>query len=94
MADRERIVEVITRAIEWFDFDEPEDTALSLAKVVLANLQAKGFEVVERAAATSYDICAIHLAPRAVSEDPRVCWEYDGQNDCRFASTLEVGGDS
>lgn len=36
------------------------------------------------------DICAIHLSPRAVEEDPRVCWEYDGTTDCRFTSRHEV----
>lgn len=57
----ERVVEAIKRAIEWFDFDAPEPVnlaleaeSLSLARVVLANLQAKGFEVVARAPELEY----------------------------------------
>lgn len=33
------------------------------------------------------DICVVHLSTRAVEEDPSVCWEYDGKDDCRFTST-------
>lgn len=87
MKTDEEIVEVIAKAVRWFDFDEPGDTATSLARVILAQLRGKGLDVVEYWLPGSADVCVIHLAPRATGEDWRVCWEYDGGEDCRFTSS-------
>lgn len=87
----ERIVEVMARAVKWFDFGEPSDTAESLSRVILAQLRAKGYDVVpEAVAAPGVGICVVHLAPRALPEDPTVCWNYDGGDDCRFTSVHPV----
>lgn len=40
--------------------------------------------------AGSSDICAIHLSPRAIEEDPSICWEYDGETGCQFTSRHEA----
>lgn len=59
-----------------------------VARHILAALRAEGYAVV------STDFCLLHLEPRATSEDKRVCWGYDGGEDCRFMPRVPVGGDS
>lgn len=70
--------EVIAPIIDGLVVNHPELTAAR----ILAALAENGWSLVRQAVTIRY--CTLHQSEAADSEDPRVCWLYDGIDDCDF----------
>lgn len=89
MTDRERIVEVLTKAALFFDLDETEKHAVELVERQLAALEAAGFDVYRP------DDCAIveSIGPLYASDERNTVYQYSALPKGTYR-LVPVGGDS